>query len=522
MIRDFRSYADGTRLDADVCIVGAGPSGIALAREFIGTRSRILMLESGGLEPEAATDLLNRGESVGLTFDGLTAGRARAFGGTTKLWDGQCVRLDDVDFEARSWVPHSGWPITKADLDPFYERAEAFFGVSGRVNDERVWRKFGIRPPDLDGGKLGCKFTVRSSRLDLGETYRDELEKAPDVHVLLHANVTRIEANRYASAVNHLDIRTLEGKTGRVKARAFVLCCGGVENARLLLLSAGLGNRHDLVGKFFQEHPKVYTAVLQTDAPDGLQEPYGVLRKGGLCYRPKIPLGVDVQRLERVSNCVAELAYEEYCDDSGVGAAREVYRSFKNKRWPKRLGKKTRLVVGDLDRVVTAVYRRYARGRITASPGPARLQIFLEQAPNPQSRVYLSRERDAFGLNQARVDWRLTDLDRRTAQTMTRTVDAEFGRLRLARLRVADWLVADDHWAGNFHEAYHHIGTTRMADDPRKGVVNSNCQVHAVAGLYISGSSIFPTSGYANPTLTIVALALRLADHLKANMPDRR
>ncbi len=179
-------------------------------------------------------------------------------------------------------------------------------------------------------------------------------------------------------------------------------------------------------------------------------------------------------------------------------------------------------MIKNLDHIAATVYRRYAQGKLTPTPpNLIRLRISLEQAPNSVSRVSLSRKRDALGLNQARVDWRLTDLERRTAETMTKTVDAEFRRLGLGQLRVACWLINNDSedWAKNFIEAYHHMGTTRMAEDPKKGVVNSDCQVHGVAGLYIAGGSVLPTSGYANPTLTIIALALRLADHLKMTVP---
>ena len=524
MIRDFRSYVNGAHINTDVCVIGAGAAGLSLAREFIGARTRVLLVESGGLKQESSTDLLNWGESVGLTLNGLHEGRGRAFGGTTKLWAGQCARLDDLDFEARSWVPYSGWPITKFDLAPFYVRAEALFRIPGQVYDERVWRKFGVCPPDLDGSKLGYGFTVFSPRPDLGRLYRREFERSTNVQVLLHANATKIHVNDYASAIKHLDIRTLEGKTGRVTARAFVLCCGGIENARLLLLSDqikpnGLGNRHDLVGRFFQDHPNGYTAVLQTNSPSVLQEHYSLLYSSGIRYFPKISLSTAVQKAQRVLNCVSHPVYE-YGAGSGIGAIREVYRSLTRRQWPKGLGREVGHMIKELDQIAATVYRRYARGRSTAStPSLIRLQVHSEQAPNPRSRVSLSRERDALGLRKAQVDWRLTHLERRTVETMTNTVDAEFCRLGFARSRAADWLVDEaEDWPIYFSDAYHHIGTTRMADDPKKGVVDSDCQVHGVAGLYVAGGSVFPTSGCAGPTLTIVALALRLADHLKSTL----
>jgi choline dehydrogenase-like flavoprotein len=173
-----------------------------------------------------------------------------------------------------------------------------------------------------------------------------------------------------------------------------------------------------------------------------------------------------------------------------------------------------------LPAAAAAAYRRFALGRSTlARPATIWLQAHAEQSPNPESRVVLARERDALGSNRARVEWRLTDLDRRTVETMAATVDAEFRRLGLAEGELPAWLSdAGSDWAGRCRDSYHHLGTTRMADDPAQGVVDRDCQTHGVSGLYAAGGSVFPTSGFANPTLTIVALALRLADHLRAGV----
>ncbi len=523
MFRDLRAEADGVRFDADVCVVGAGPAGITLACELLGSTIRVLLVESGGMEPSADVDVLNHGESAGLAFLGLRDGRTRAFGGTTKLWDGQCLPLADLDFEARSWVAHSGWPITAAEMRPFYARARSALAIPEHVNDEWIARRFASPSPAFDGGKLRPTFSVISHRLDLGRRHREALAAAPNVQVVLHANATRVHAGEQAAA-ERLEIRTLEGKTGTVTARAFVLCGGGIENARLLLLSngaepSGLGNRHDLVGRFFQEHPVVYPAVLETASPAALQRHYDLLRDGRRRYLPKMLLSDDVQRSRRVLNGMADVLYE-YDGDSPVGAAKDIYRSLREGRWPDRFAAKARRALEDVGTIATTLYRRWARGRLTPpAPTRARLRILLEQAPDPGSRVTLSHERDALGLPRARVDWRLTDLERRTAEAVTETVGAELERLGVARLRAADWLAdgrAD--WTDHVREAYHHMGTTRMADDPRHGVVDRDCRVHGVSGVYVCGSSVFPTSGSANPTLTIVALAMRLADHLKTVM----
>jgi choline dehydrogenase-like flavoprotein len=516
MLNDFRDCENDAQIDTDICIIGAGAAGIAIAREFLGSNIRVVLTESGGLDPESATDMLKQGESVGLSHNGLTEGRDRLLGGTTRVWGGQCIQMDDIDFEVRSWVPESGWPIQKTDLASYYSRAEAFFDVSGQVCDERLWQKFGIKPYEIDRSKLGYKSTVWCRRPDMGKVYQNELKQSQNIQVLLHANVIKIQANETLSDVEYLDIRTLEGKTGRIRAKAFVLCSGGIENARLLLLSDGLGNGYDVVGRFFQEHPNALCAEVKTDTPIKLQNPYSLLYKNGFRYLPKIHIKADVQRQHQILNCTSNLLFE-FDGASALGAAKRIYKTLQKGGRPSNLAEELQLMAMDLKNLIPTVYRRYVRGLSTGAP-PTRiwLQTHAEQAPNRDSRITLSDKRDRLGLNLARVDWRLSELDRRTAEVMTKTVADDFARLNLGKLHLGDWLIdKHDDWTKHFSESYHHIGTTRMAENPKNGVVDRNCQVHGVGGLYIAGSSVFPTSGYANPTLTIVALSIRLSDYLK-------
>lgn len=507
MIDDLRSHPDGTRLDADVCVVGAGPAGIASARAFLGSATRVLLVESGGLEQDDRADTLNEGETVGMELPTLRDGRTRAFGGATKLWPGQCIRMDPDDFAARSWVPGSGWPFAAAELDPFYARAEAWFGVPAAASDEQAWRRFGMTPPPLRG--LEHRTSVYTPHPDVGTHLRSEFAGSDNVRVLLHATVTRIHAG---ARVEKLDLRTLDGTAATVTARTVVLCGGGIENARMLLLS-DVGNPHDTVGRYFQEHPTIWVD-LDVDRPRELQEFYGRLGRGKIRYLPKIRLGAAVQRERSTLSAVAELLFEPQ-QTVGVTAAREISSALQGRRLPTGLGRaQVWGAVRELDRVAVAGFRRFARGLPSAAPlERARLKLLMEQAPNPDSRVTLAAEHDVLGLPRARVDWRLTELDRHTTRTMTGVLDAELRRLGLARLRGTEWLDTDG-WTDHVEEACHHMGTTRMSTDPRTGVVDPDGRVHGVEGLYACGSSVFPTGGYANPTLTIVALALRLAEHL--------
>jgi choline dehydrogenase-like flavoprotein len=513
MIDDLAAYGPGAEFEADLCVVGAGAAGLAIARELLGSRTRVLLVESGGTAPDAGTDLLKEGEADGLRDTSLVEGRARGLGGSTTVWAGQCIPLDELDFEEREWVPHSGWPISAADLGPYYERAASLLGVPGETYDGSLWSRWGIAPPPLDDAKVRHTYTAWAPHPDLGRSLAAELRRSRSVRVLLHANVTSIETDAARTAFSHLTLRHLDGTVACVRARACVLCAGGIENARLLLASGepeegGLGNVHGNVGRYFQDHPNARCAVLRTREPRKLQEPYSLLYRRRRRYLPKLALAPALQHSERVLNCGANLEYE--FADEGLNALRRIYRASRAGTRSADVRRDARLAARGLSAAAVSAYRRFARGRSPLSP-PATiwLQVHCEQAPDPDSRVTLSRERDALGSSRARVEWRLTDLELRTVETMAEVVASEFRRLGLAEAEPADL---------HFNDSYHHMGTTRMADDPARGVVDRDCRVHGVAGLYVAGSSVFPTGGFANPTLTIVALSLRLADHVRSGL----
>ena len=519
MIEDLDALPDGGTLDADVCIVGAGPAGIALANELRGKGLDILLVEAGGMEIEPAAQDPNRAEVIGLRHLGHVEGRARAFGGAGKRWAGQCLPMDPIDFEARAWVPDSGWPIGFQALTPFYRRAEAFFRVEGDAYDGSVYPRFGLAAPAFDPATLRSMFTVYTPTIDTGRAFAAEFRRAPDCRVLLHAPVVQIETNATASRATAVRLRQRSGGTVRARAEAIILCGGGIENARLLLASdeverRGLGNGHDLVGRFFQEHPNGFTAVLEGGNAALLQDHFRLLYGKGRRYFPKFALGEAVQRREQVLNGAAHLLFD-YAAEPGTEALREIASALRRGRLPPRPVRQAARLAGDLRRVGGAVARRFLYGRSPAgSPLSIRLQCHLEQAPNPCSRVALSDERDGIGQRRARIDWRLTELERRTAEVLTDSVTVEFARLGLGRLRQEAWL-RQDGWQWHLNDCYHHSGTTRMASTPCQGVVDTDGAIFGVGGLYVCGSSVFPTSGFANPTLTIVALALRLADHLR-------
>jgi choline dehydrogenase-like flavoprotein len=486
LLVDARSVEDSRTLEADLCIVGAGAAGIALALELVGRPLRVLLLESGGFEPEPETQALYRGRVFGRPYFRLDSARTRRFGGSTNCWLGLCRPLDPIDFEVRDWVPHSGWPFDRAHLDPFYARAHDTCRLEDPVYDGSSWASAERPALPFVGGSVSTR-NLQIAPVRFGRVHRDRVTSARNVQTVLFANAVEIVANEAASAVERVRVATLSGRRFDVRARAFVLATGGIENPRLLLASngvqrEGLGNGRGLVGRFFMEHPRVVSGAWlpSSDALRlGLYRPHP---RGRVENVALLTVSDATLRSERMLSFASLLAREAELPEFEVSLARMVH---------------------EMD---------------AAPGGPADRASFLlgecEQAPNPESRVRLVEERDALGMPRVQLEWRLSALDKRSLRRGHEILARELARAGLGRLQ--QLLSEDDHrWPEELAGGRHHMGTTRMHADPARGVVDADCRLHGVSNLYVAGSSVFPTGGAASPTLTIVALALRLADHLR-------
>lgn len=535
MFIDFRDVAPDTEIESDVCILGAGAAGITLACSLGRVGREVVLIESGGLQLEASTQELYARRSIGQHDPSpRTSCRLRYFGGSTNCWTGLCGPLDPQDFEVRPWVPHSGWPIGRPELDPYYVRAHAWTELGPFAYDTADWTTAERRFHDLLPSKLKHCFWQLSPPTRFGQVYRDELAAAENVRVYLFANAVELELESGAQAVRQVHLRTLAGGRGTVRARRFVLALGGIENARLLLASdgvqgTGVGNGRDLVGRFFMEHPHTPCGHVLPRDPEALVFPAFVgsrtadqpvvtdFRQDGVHVRAGLTSSPLAQRRERILNAAIGLRVEPRF--TGFDALRSVTDDLRQGRWPDSFARNVWLMIREFDETARGVWSRLAR-REYRPPRGITLYSMLEQAPNPESRITLDRERDALGVRRVKLDWRLSPVDKRTLLRTLMLVGEEIGRLGLGRVRIFDWLLDGDDTAwpsDNLRGGCHHMGTTRMASDPSRGVVDANCRVHGIANLYIAGSSVFPTGGFMNPTLTIVALTLRLADHLSTD-----
>jgi choline dehydrogenase-like flavoprotein/predicted dehydrogenase len=525
-------------IQADVCIVGSGPAGLGVASELAGESARVVVLEGGGERREPESQALYELESVGHPWgEGGIERRVRVLGGTSTVWTGRCAPFDPIDFRPRPWIPNSGWPLSRRDLDPYLARAGVLLGLGPHRYDEGMWERFGVSPPrpPLDPALLRTQLwqysqTPDGRYVDFARDVLPGLLEAPNVTVVLHANVTRVTTRAGARAASGVEARSLGGQSLRVRAPIVVLACGAIENARLLLASndgrpGGLGNDHDLVGRYLTDHPSPVIGTFEPAQAGPLLERFGHYwlddERGRHVYYAGLGLSERVQMERGLPNATAYLLSEPR-QDAAVLALRRLGEAVRGIPDARTFLRDALSVARDPAELARAAVRR-TRHRPEIVPVHG-LQLLCnpEQIPHRDSRVTLSERRDALGVPRVRVDWRVDPLEREAALAMLELVQRELPRVGLPAPRVPAWARGEEDWRPHFGDVAHPMGTTRMAADPSRGVVDSSCAVHGVGGLYVAGGSVFPTAGTANPTLMICALALRLGEHLRERLAARR
>lgn len=525
MLTRIREYEDGSLTEADVAIVGAGAAGITLARALMGRGLAVCLVESGDADHDPRVQDLYAGATSGQPYYELRESRLRFFGGTTAIWGGRCLPMDPIDYRARPWVERSGWPVGEAEIEPYVWQAAQGLGLHFRQFDDRL--RATLRLPDfpLDGHGLDTAFWQFDHQFwRFGLPNCRDLAESPDVRILLGASLTDIATDPGARHVEELTLAGLDGRRIRLRARHVVLACGGIENARLLLaargtMPMGLGNGHDQVGRHFMEHPRALAGLVHGAGGLRVWAAYRAFQARGAKLTPALRLPDAVQEARGVLNAALTLKYRP---SSGRTLLARIYDEARHRGAPNRFMRRVWSLKTLVDRsVAKRAEMALRRAQIARGAGAFQVMVRAEQAPDPESRVTLMRETDALGVPKAHLHWRLGAQEVETARAAADTFAAALDSAGIAGFERAAWLdtpgaewPTDPTISGHALGGYHHMGTTRMGGDPRTSVVDADCRLHGLDNLWIAGSSVFPTAGWSNPTLTILALTLRLADRL--------
>ncbi len=513
MIRDLLAGGPAAGAKADVCVVGAGAAGIALTMELLRLGKSVVLLEGGGAEIEEESQEPYGSEVTGLPHQGIHGGRFRVQGGTTLKWGGQILELDEGDFGRREWVEGSGWPFAKSELARFYERALELEGL-GKVlrHDDDVWRTMGQKEPPF--GELEPYFSRWCPEPNFARLHGDVLRGHSGLTVWLHANA--VELVMEGGQARGVRCRTLTGVEVVFEAEEYCFCMGTIESARFFLQprSGGLPwNESGLLGRHFQDHIDVNAARVVPRSLARFHDVFDSVFAGGFKYHPKLRLVAEAQRRMGTLNVAATMFFESGVDKAAAEIKATVKHLMRGRFGEVKASEAARLVTN-----VPLLARqtwRYAVQHRAYHPADAAisLRVHCEQEPLGASSITLGEGRDALGMLRTRLDWRISELEVRTIREY---VEVARGALAgLAEVTPDPALMEGGaEFVGRCDDTNHHMGGMRMSDAASGGVVDTELRVHGTKNVFVCSGAVFPTSGFSNPTHTVLALACRLAEHL--------
>ncbi|MEL6494229.1 MAG: GMC oxidoreductase [Cyanobacteria bacterium J06623_7] len=543
MLIDGRNLPESHQLETEVCIIGAGPAGITIAREFINTKFLVILVESGGLEFDPKLQSLSTGDVFSLHTSDLKYSRRRQMGGNAHAWNApidrhtagwRCLPLESQDFAPRDWIPDSGWAFTQEHLKPYYRRAHQICNLSPLNYAFEVEADNDFPPLFPHSRSLRTTISQYGDSAIFTHHYPREIYHADNITTLFYATVTQLETNSHGQRVNRLTLKSTAGNKFYLTAKKIILATGGIENARLLLLSnqqqqSGLGNQHDLVGRFFMDHPQIDLGLFvpfsrqflnRTRLYDIHTDNHQISLLGAISLKTELIIQ------KQLPNHAIHL-YPTY--HGSLAAAKNSFEAIKDSlieaKMPDRPFEHFSKMIYGHQYFQDALFWKARRSLSQSNLGQwsflpdeksrfsaLKLTCQLEQIPLASNRITLTSGKDCLGQNKIALRWRLNDWEIKSLNKIINSIKQELNQSGMGYfLPREEPLCLDFELVSGFH----HLGTTRMHINPRRGVVNEDCQVHGISNLYIAGSSVFPTGGYANPTLTIVALAIRLADKIK-------
>jgi choline dehydrogenase-like flavoprotein len=512
VIHDLLESVPDVAASADICIVGAGAAGLALAVELRQLGKTVVLLEGGGPTIEEPAQEPYSSLLGCLAHRGIHSGRFRALGGTTTRWGGQILELDEFDFQRRPWVLGSGWPFPKATLVPFYRRALELEGLGRAIDcDSDVWRE--LRIPERSFETMQSYLTRWCPEPNFARLYREAVAGDGALQLWLHTNATCLQLE--GETVIGIRASTQSGKCAIFHAREFIFCLGAIESSRFFLQPRAGGtpwNSSALLGRHFQDHIDCNVGLLEPRSREELDRYFDGIFLRGFKYQPKIKLLPEEQKGAGTLSAAGTLAYETSSD--GVmtelrSTAKHILRGRFSEIEPKNV-----LQLFTNTRTLLRQTYRYAVQRRSFQPSSAKisLRVHCEQEPSSASAITLSSERDSLGMYRTRLCWKISPIELKTIRNFTE--NAVISLAPFAKLEPMQGLYDDGILTDRCEDSFHHIGGMRMHESPMQGVVDTNLKLHGTRNAYVCSSAVFPTSGCSNPTHTLLALAMRLAHHL--------
>lgn len=538
MLLDLSRLCTGEVMHSQVCIVGGGIAGLIIAMELERAGIASIVLESGGLKAEEATRDLNRGSSSGdIDYHYGDGCRSRYLGGSSNCWGGFCRAFDESDMATRSWVPNSGWPISHSDLVPYFKRAHEWLELGPYNYDTEHWVKAVNRPDvkllPLEGSGLTDAVSQFSPPVRFGKRYRAHLKASRLITVVLHANLTRFNCDADGVRVDSVQATSLNQRQLTVHATQFVLAAGGIENSRLLLACSpqhpdGLGNQHDQVGRYYMDHPRMLNLGKVQHAPNSRPNQLYDTRynfnqarliANGTRVAAQLMPTAQVNQREGLTNAGlwfrSEYRGEHSPQEHAIRSLNERATSLlRRRKWRPGLAADLAAIVhSPMNSAGFVGARLWPQWR---HPCHALLVGVVEPVPRPESRITLTKERDALGLPRPHIAWQIGAQERRTFAFSQRCVEQLLKTRSVGEFQPVPHLLADENWRKHLdlRGTWHHMGGTRMHTSPLQGVVDQHCKLHGSRNTFVAGSSVFPTGGMNFPTINLVALAVRLAAHL--------
>jgi choline dehydrogenase-like flavoprotein len=512
MYSDARELENGSKIFGDLCVIGSGPAGLSIALDWNGRKEKVILLEGGGFDYDIQQQRLFSSKSIGQDYYSIEASRIHAFGGTTFLWGGFCSPLDEIDFEERSWVPNSGWPISLNDLRPYFEKVADIFDLESDNFDPSYYLNIheGKEPLFAENFNVNDKIWQFSPPTRLGTKYKDTLLKSSNIELITYSRVTEIHVGESTNSIEKVVVRNLAGKEHEIFAKNFVLAAGAIQNARLILASdvklrSLMGDSFENVGKYFMEHIEINSGELWLKGDH--QYSFYKRKWKETKNRAEICITKEAQRNFEILNGTVSM------NPLTEGKTHENFEEHLNKRDASGNPRNRRGIFEKIENRIN----KMGLFKSESYKNAFNLYVRMEQAPSVDSYLKLDTEKDELGLEKIVLNWRLGDLEKHSILKVMEIIGTQAGIEDIGRMKLEDYLtdLVSSSDMSKMIPGCHHMGTTRMSKNPERGVVDKNCLVFGLSNLYMAGASCFPTAGAANPTFSLSALSLRLSDHLK-------